>query len=132
MNNIWDVLANYVDANQENSSVCYFVRGEPSFDVIESAQKVTIAADIPGMKKENIDIKIDNNTLTISGTREVDINDTDMVWFSERFFGSFSRSITVPENTDKSNISAKYTDGVLEIIIPKIQNNHQSSSIKIQ
>ena len=103
-----------------------FARFTPlSMDVVESDQAFEITADIPGIKSDEIDIEIHNNTLTIRGERKHEFEESDKekkVHRFERQFGSFSRSITLPSTCDDNAAVAEVRDGILKITVPKSEN----------
>ena len=88
-------------------------------DLFESRDGYKIVADLPGMEKDNIKIMVEKDILTISGERSRGKNEKDNTIFSERFYGSFSRSFRLPENVVTSGVSADYKNGILEVSIPK-------------
>lgn len=92
----------------------------PAVDVYEEGDSFHIHADLPGLKRDDIDITVDGNTMTISGEKKRE-NETkeDGYYRAERYYGKFSRSIDMPVTVDTSKIDAKYKDGVLEIVLPK-------------
>ena len=80
--------------------------------------------DLPGVKKENIDISINDGILTISGERKFEKKEEKENYTRiESFFGRFERSFKLPPDADVDNIEAKYEDGVLKIFIPKKQKS---------
>ena len=90
-------------------------------DLIESEKAFTILVDLPGMDKDKIKVLVEKDILTISGerSRPKDEDKNKNVLFAERFYGSFSRSFKLPEETEKSGVSADYKNGILEVSIPK-------------
>ena len=105
----------------------------PEMDAIEKEDLFSIKLNIPGMKKEEININIEKNMLTVSGDKKDEMENENLIDIpiQERFHGIFSRSILIPESTIIESIKAKYSDGVLEIIIPKAKKESLTSSIKI-
>ena len=94
---------------------------DPDFDVKETKEAFEFKADVPGMKPEDFDVKMNNNRLTITGKREEEKTDKDETrYVYERSFGSFSRSFTMPEGVDAEKISADLKDGVLNVRVPKM------------
>jgi len=92
----------------------------PQMDITEKDNKVLLHMELPGLKKENIAIELDKGLLTISGEKlQEKISETDKCFRSERSFGKFSRSITVPKEVTEESIQAKFENGVLEIAFPK-------------
>lgn len=92
----------------------------PRIDISEEDKTYRIRADLPGMKKEDIDVSIEGDTLTISGTK-VDESREEEGKYShyERSYGNFERSFTIPDNVDSENVSASYKNGVLELELTK-------------
>lgn len=88
-------------------------------DLIESKDRYKIIADLPGMEKDNIKIMVEKDVLTVSGERSRIKDEEDDIVFSERYYGSFSRSFRLPENVVKSGVSADYKNGILEVSVPK-------------
>ena len=92
----------------------------PAVDIIDEKDHIRVRADLPGMKKEEIEVSVDNDTLTIRGEKreEKEIKEKDYVR-SERYYGAFHRSFTLPAGVDPQKVNAGYKDGVLEITLPK-------------
>ncbi len=92
----------------------------PAVDIHENENNFIIHADLPGIDKENIEVSMENNTLTIKGKRNQfhEKKHKDYVR-SERIMGRFYRRFTLPETADGENITAKTEKGVLEVTIPK-------------
>lgn len=92
-----------------------------------------IDVDLPGLKKEDINIDIKDNTLTISGERKLkeEVKEEDY-YKVETSFGKFQRMFTLPDGVDIENISASSSDGVLEIIIPKMEKVESIKKIEIK
>ncbi len=93
-----------------------------AMDVAESDQAFEVKMDLPGVKADDVDIQIDNNTLTVKGRRseEKEEQDDDKHFHRiERYSGSFSRSVLLPGSINEDETIAEFKDGVLNIIIPK-------------
>jgi len=92
----------------------------PPLDVYERGDEIVIKAGVPGVRKEDIEVTILNNTLTIKGQRSKDteVREEDYHYL-EQHYGSFSRSIAFPTDLDPEGMKATCKDGVLEIVIPK-------------
>jgi HSP20 family protein len=90
-------------------------------DVTEDDKAYHVKADIPGVKKEDINVAIDGNQVSISAEvrNETEEKKGDKVLRSERYYGSQSRSFTLLHEVDQSKAEAKYVDGVLELTLPK-------------
>jgi HSP20 family protein len=92
----------------------------PAVDVVEEKDRFVLRADVPGVKPEDIDVNMENGVLTISGQRYEESNDeVDGVRRIERLSGKFYRRFTLPETTNADDISAKCSNGILELLIPK-------------
>lgn len=91
----------------------------PSVDIHEDKESYVIAVDLPGLKPEEIKVSAHNGVLSISGKRETVHEDKDQKR-SERFFGSFLREFSMPENADLENVQANSKNGVLELRVPKV------------
>lgn len=119
-----------------NDSIGKFERNvffTPRVDVLEREKQFEINVSLPGLKKEEVKIDIDGDTLTISGERNFRNADKDEKYHMvENFYGKFSRSFTLPENIDQSNITAELTDGILKVEIPKIELKETKTTITIK
>ena len=91
----------------------------PRIDVVREKERVLLQAEIPGIKPEDVDISVEDDLLTISGTHEQTKEEKDKHFVRrERRYGSFSRSMPLPQGVDPDQIEADYKDGVLEVSIP--------------
>lgn len=108
-------------------------RWRPAANIVENDQEFTIRADLPEVKREDIQISVDNGIVTISGERRVEkSSDDEKEHRRETYYGSFSRSFGLPDNVDVSAISAESKDGVLTVHLPKAtKTEKQPISIKI-
>src|SRR4051812_42618364 len=92
----------------------------PALDLYEDKDNLVVNAELPGLKKEEIDISLQDGNLTISGERKVEKeygeNETQR---SERFFGRFQRTINLPKAVDVTGVKAAYKDGILTVKLPK-------------
>lgn len=92
----------------------------PNVDVFQDKDHVYVKAELPGMKKEEIEITFQEGTLTISGERKQESETREGESFrSERFFGKFHRSVSMPTKVDVEQIKATYNDGILSVQLPK-------------
>jgi HSP20 family protein len=92
----------------------------PALDVWETENEIVYAFDLPGIPEEKISVEVSDDTLTVSAERErVDQESGDRFFRFERRYGSFSRAVGLPQGVDESKISASYKDGVLELRVPK-------------
>ncbi|MCX7712192.1 MAG: Hsp20/alpha crystallin family protein [Chthoniobacterales bacterium] len=94
----------------------------PAMDVREDDHAVTVELEVAGMKKEDFDISLERDVLTISGERKAERSEnTGESFRNERFFGKFSRSITLPTAVDATKVTATYNDGILTVTLPKAE-----------
>ena len=94
----------------------------PPVDVFEQADAIRIVAEVPGVKPEDVKISVENNVLTIHGTKQqVAEERTERVHRYERSYGTFERSFTLPTTVDAGNIKADYEHGVLTVTLPKVE-----------
>ena len=94
----------------------------PSLDIFEDKDHVFVKIELPGMKKEEIDISLQNGMLIISGERkkESEIHEGE-TFRSERFFGRFHRTVSLPTEVDATQVKASYKDGILTVELPKTE-----------
>ena len=104
----------------------------PRVDILEEDKAFEVHVAVPGMNKEDFKIDLNDNYLTISGERKLNRERKEDNFYSfESQFGTFSRSFTLPENVDATKISAKYVNGILEVVIPKDEKKVLKSTIKV-
>jgi HSP20 family protein len=89
----------------------------PPVDVHETEDEYLVKVDLPGVKAEDVNVEVDDNVLSISGSRVP--ADTGQAQLVERPYGSFARTLTLPQGIDTDTIEAGHQDGVLELRIPK-------------
>jgi HSP20 family protein len=127
--NNWSPLSNLRDHINRLFDVSFPTRPAESFgdwapalDAFEDKDKYVVSVEIPGMKKEDINVTVHDGVLTVSGERnsEKDIKD-GTVHRTERFYGKFSRSVSLPSAVKADKVAASYRDGVLTVEIPKAE-----------
>ncbi|HEX6983361.1 MAG TPA: Hsp20/alpha crystallin family protein [Balneolaceae bacterium] len=92
----------------------------PGIDISETDNQFHISAELPGMKKEDIKVDLENNRLTISGERSFkNEEDGETYHHVETHYGSFSRSLQLPDNVDEESVKATYENGLLNISLDK-------------
>lgn len=92
----------------------------PPVDIFEKNDELVLRAELPGMDREDIDLRVENGVLTLTGERGQDAAVTEeSAHRRERVYGSFSRSFTLPASVDAGKIAASYKDGILEVVLPK-------------
>jgi len=95
-------------------------RWVPAMDLVESGDHFVLRADLPGMSEDDIEIELEDGTLTVSGERKAEHEEREEGFHRvERSFGAFSRSLTLPKGIDADAVAASFDRGVLEIRIPK-------------
>ena len=92
----------------------------PAVDIYETDKEIVLKAELPEMQEKDIDIKIEDNVLSITGERSMEKEVKEENYHRiERAYGSFNRSFTLPRTVDREGIKAAYKDGVLKVTIPK-------------
>jgi HSP20 family protein len=92
----------------------------PAVDVYEDEHRVTLKIEVPGIDEKDIDIRVENNSLTVHGERKIEKEEKEENYRRvERQYGSFTRNFTLPTTVDTENVSADYDKGVLKISLPK-------------
>ncbi|MGK9476018.1 Hsp20/alpha crystallin family protein [Melioribacter sp. OK-6-Me] len=93
----------------------------PRIDISEDNESINVVAEIPGVKKENVKITLQDNILTIEGEKKKEEEKKEKNYYrSERVFGSFKRSFTLPADVDTDNVEAKFENGMLSIKMKKL------------
>jgi HSP20 family protein len=94
----------------------------PALDVYEDKDNLTVKAEVPGMKREEIEVSLHDGALTISGERKSEKKQEDAeVYRSERFIGRFQRTVTLPSPVASDKVKASYKDGILTVTLPKTE-----------
>ncbi|MDQ3626226.1 MAG: Hsp20/alpha crystallin family protein, partial [Verrucomicrobiota bacterium] len=91
----------------------------PALDLYQTTDDIVALVELPGMRKEDIELSLHDGMLTISGERKSDVSENDKAARSERFVGKFRRSISLPTRVDANKVNATYKDGVLTVTLPK-------------
>jgi HSP20 family protein len=99
-----------------------FTGWSPALDLYESGDQFVAVVELPGMRKEDIDISLHDGTLTISGERKRESANGETAQRTERYVGTFRRSITLPTRVDASKVSATYENGILKVTLPKAED----------
>jgi HSP20 family protein len=95
-------------------------RWVPAMDLVEEDDSLVLRADLPGMSEDDVNIEVKDGVLTVSGERKAEEKKQGEGYYRvERAFGSFSRSLSIPEGIDPEQVSAQFDNGVLEVRIPK-------------
>jgi HSP20 family protein len=110
-NRLFDTLFQPVNSSQ---------RWAPAMDLVEADDHFVLKADLPGLADDDVNIEVQDGTLTISGERKSETEKREKGWYRvERSFGRFNRSLSLPEGVDADRIEASFDKGVLEVRIPK-------------
>ncbi len=114
INRLFDAFMSPFDGNEIRSTV------SPNLDVAELKDKYEIKAELPGMDEKDINLSVEDGLLTISGEKKAENEEKDKGYYlKECSYGSFSRSVRLPENIAEDKIAAKFDKGVLTIDMPK-------------
>jgi len=98
-----------------------FTGWSPALDLYQSNDNVIAVVELPGMRKEDIEISLHDGTLTISGERKREISNGETAQRTERYVGTFRRSIALPTRVDASKVTATYQNGILKVTLPKAE-----------
>jgi HSP20 family protein len=98
-----------------------FTGWSPALDLYESGDHLVAMVELPGMRKEDIEISLHDGTLTISGERKRDSTNGEKAQRTERYVGTFRRSISLPTRVDAGKVSASYENGILKVTLPKAE-----------
>lgn len=102
-------------------------------DIKETDKEYELSINVPGIKKENIDIALENGYLTITAEQNEESNDENVNYVRrERYYRSACRSFYVGEEVDKKDIKAKMENGVLTLAVPKVSEEKQEAKVKIE
>jgi HSP20 family protein len=103
----------------------------PAVDVYEDAQKVVLKLEVPGIEEKDLDVRVENHTLTVKGERKFEKEEKEENFHRiERRYGSFYRAFTLPSTVDTENVQANYTAGVLKLELKK-KAEAQPKQIKV-
>ena len=113
-----DALSNFDWQYRDNAGAAWV----PPVDIFEEPDALRITAEVPGVSPDNLKISLENNVLSIHGTKEqVAQERSERVHRYERTYGAFERSFTLPTTVDANNIQASYENGVLTVTLPKVE-----------
>ncbi len=93
----------------------------PALDIYQNADNIVAVVELPGMRKEEIEISLHDGTLTIAGERKSVSGEGEKAERTERFTGKFRRGVTLPTRVDAGQVAASYKDGVLTVNLPKAE-----------
>ena len=105
----------------------------PEVDILESDKSYELHFALPGFEKENFNLDVDDNVLSVSGERKFSEEKTEKTYKSvQTSYGSFKRSFTLPDNVDATKIEANYKNGILEVVVPKDETKVIKTNIKVK
>jgi HSP20 family protein len=108
---------------EPNRDLGFWGAWNPAVDVYEDQDSFRVRAELPGMKKDEINITLHENTLTLSGERKERENAGAKSFRSERIFGRFQRTLTLPRGIEANRVTASYRDGILAVTLPKTEQS---------
>lgn len=118
----FDIFNDFLTSIEEERRGDVLADFKPAVNTREGRDAYHVDVDLPGVKKEDIDIDVKDNIIKISGKRETKKETKEEDYYKiESSYGKFERTFTLPENVDVENIRASSEDGVLEVVIPKLQ-----------
>lgn len=127
LNNLRDEINRLFDTPfGESGRESDFFGWAPAVDLFEDKDTLVVRAELPGIKKDEIDISLHNGNLVISGERKFESEaqqGSGEVSRSERFFGRFQRALELPKPVDANNVTATYKDGILTVRLPKTEES---------
>jgi HSP20 family protein len=110
-----------------------FKGGEPKVDIMQTEKEIVIKADVPGVKKEDMQVTVTEDAITFRGEAKSDVETKKEDYFhSERFYGCYSRTLPLPVLVDAANAKAKFEDGVLTVNVPKATKPEKGHSVTIE
>jgi HSP20 family protein len=133
MNRVFDNMLGGLTRRSGGQQRAEVTEWAPAIDVVTEDGDLVIRAELPGVKQEDVDITLQNNVLTVSGERKAEQEEERGGYYvRERRYGSFSRSLTVPEGVDESKIHARYENGVLEVTVEGAAQVQEPKRIQIE
>jgi HSP20 family protein len=127
--NIHDKIQRYFD-DFSNFGLNLSDNFNPRIDISEDKDSITVSAEVPGVKKENIKITLQDSILTIEGEKKNVHEQKDKNFYrSERSFGSFKRCFTLPAEVDSEKVEASFEDGILHVQMKKLEPKSSSEKV---
>lgn len=122
LSNLRDEMNRIFDFSWPSRDSGLFSGWSPALDVFDDKDNFVVKVELPGMKKEDINLSLHDGVLTISGERKFERENKEGETFrSERYFGKFQRSVTLPAAVDSNKVTASYKDGVLSVELAKAE-----------
>jgi HSP20 family protein len=127
-NRVNSIFRDFNEGGENALTTASFV---PAVDIYEDAQKVVLKLEVPGIEEKDLDVRVENNTLTVKGERKFEKEEKEENFHRiERRYGSFYRAFTLPSTVDTENVAAKYNAGVLKLELKK-KAEAQPKQIKV-
>jgi len=122
-----DVFREFDDTREELSGIL-----APSIDITQSDHETRVTAELPGVKEEDVDLSVEDDVLTIRAEKRVDREDgKDQRHVRERAYGTFQRSLRLPQTVDPEQVRAHFAHGVLTVILPRTAQESTRRKIAI-
>jgi HSP20 family protein len=127
-NRVNSLFRDFSDGSESALATAGFV---PAVDIYEDAQKVVLKLEVPGLEQKDLDVRVENHTLTVKGERKFEKEEKEENFHRiERRYGSFFRAFTLPSTVDTENVAANYSAGVLKLELKK-KAEAQPKQIKV-
>lgn len=127
--NVHDRIQRYFD-EFANFGFSFTENFNPRIDISEDDKTYSVVADIPGVKKDNLKITLQDNILTIEGEKKKEEEKSGKNYYrAERVYGNFRRSFTLPVQVDSDKVDAKFEDGTLKIVLQKLMPKPRNEKI---
>ena len=124
LTNLRDEINRLFDFTGGESDSSEFFGWAPALDLYEDNDNLVVKAELPGMKKDEIDISLHQNNIVISGERKLENESQEgETSRAERFFGRFQRSLELPKPVNPEKVTATYKDGILTVRLPKTEES---------
>lgn len=118
MNRMRELGRTGYETGQEDSQRTHATAWVPTVDIFARGKDLVIRAELAGVRREDVDITLSNGVLSVSGKRASDLDEEEVKFYTrERFYGTFRRSMILPEDVNEVEISATFEDGVVEITV---------------
>jgi HSP20 family protein len=105
--------------------------GWPSVEVTETDRELRLTAELPGMTEKDVEVSVEDGVLVLSGEKKSESSDRDR-GYSERVYGRFERVLPLPSDLDEAKIEARFKDGVLTVVLPRVPDRQRGRRIPIQ
>lgn len=110
-----------------------FKGGEPKVDILQTEKEIVVKADVPGVKKEDMQVTVTEDSITFQGEAKTGSETKKEDYFhSERFYGCYCRTLPLPALVDAAKATAKFEDGVLTITLPKSAKPEKGHNVTIE